>query len=300
MYFFAVLGLVIAFRIIGFPDLTIEGSFTTGAAVGSLSVLGGFPPAVGLLFALLAGALAGACTGLIHTKLGVSKLLSGIIMMIALYSVNLRVMGSYSFMSTSGTSADWVEILRSATRPNLPLLNAPSLFDSIGPGWPRTGTLLIVAAVAILVVWYLLSTDFGLFLRVTGENPRVLTSSGLSVNLFVVVGLTLSNALIGFGGALVAQYQGFVDVGMSVGLIVSALASLLIGESIIRPRTVRRLLLAALTGSLIYQLILAVGLRLGIAPSDLKLVTSLLLVAAVVFRHRSLRGGDDTIGSEAI
>lgn len=299
IYSLAVLGLVISFRITGFADLTIEGSFTTGAAVSCLAVLAGISPFFALILATVAGGVAGSCTAVLHTKAKVNKLLAGIIMMTALYSINLRIMGLLPFLSSGSTSLK--PSLLSATRPNLPLLDVATFLDPLGTGVFKTVILLLAALFLVVLLWLFLSTRFGLFLRATGENPRVVTAMGLSTSSFIFVGLALSNALIALGGGIFAQNVGYADVGMSLGLIVVALASLIIGEAVVRPTNSFRLLLAALVGSIIYQFVIAAGLRLNITPSDLKLATAVLLVLAVVVRKRLQQGrSDENIGCEAL
>lgn len=301
IYSLAVLGLIISFRITGFADLTIEGSFTTGAAVACLSILAGLPPILSLPLAAVVGAAAGTCTALLHTKARVNKLLSGIIMMTALYSINLRVMGIYNLFEVQNQGIATQSTILNATRPNLPMLNVPTIFDPLGSEMLKVVALLIVACLAIGLVWLFLSTRFGLFLRATGENPKVVITAGLSTAPFIIVGLAVSNGLIAVSGAVLAQNVGYSDVGMSMGLIVSALASLLIGEALVRPTNTLRLVLAALVGSVLYQFIIAAGLRLNITPSDLKLATAVLLVIAVIFRKRMQRGRpNENIGCEAL
>ncbi|GAG21381.1 unnamed protein product [marine sediment metagenome] len=210
---------------------------------------------------------------------GVSKLLAGIIMMTVLYSVNLRIMG----------------------RSNYSLLNLPSMFDWLSSSWGVVAMCCIIASVVFFILWYLLRTEFGFFLRAAGENPTVVTRSGISVGVFTVIGLAMANALIAFGGGLLAQIHGFADIGMGTGLIVIALASLLIGEAVLAPRSVPRLLAAAIVGSWLYQFVLAIGLRLGMDPRDLKLTTGVLLAAAVVFRKQLTRSrADESIGCSVL
>jgi len=299
IYSVVVLGLVISFRVTGFADLTIEGSFTTGAAVSCLAVIAGVSPPLALIFATVAGAVAGSCTAMLHTRAKVNKLLAGIIMMTALYSINLRIMGLLPFLSSDSTSPK--PSLLAATRPNLPLLDVATILAPLGSGAFKAMILLLAAIFLTILLWLFLSTRFGLFLRATGENPKVVTAMGLSTSSFIFVGLALSNALIALGGAVFAQNAGYADVGMSLGLIVTALASLIIGEAVVRPTNSFRLLMAALVGSIIYQFVIAAGLRLNIAPSDLKLATAALLVLAVIVRKRMQKGrSEENIGCEVL
>jgi putative ABC transport system permease protein len=301
IYSLAVLGLALSFRITGFADLTIEGSFTTGAAVSCIAILSGLSPFLSIALAMVAGAVAGSCTALLHTKARVNKLLAGIIMMTALYSVNLRIMGLLPFLNSTAQVTGVRPSLLDATRPNLPILNVATIFTPLGSGAFKAAVLLLTVFLFVILLWLFLSTRFGLFLRATGENPKVVTASGLTTSLFILAGLALSNALIAMCGAIFAQNVGYADIGMSLGLIVSAFASLIIGEAVIRPTTSLRLLLAAVVGSILYQFVIAVGLRFNITPSDLKLATAVLLVLAVVVRKRMQKGrSKENIGCEVL
>lgn len=279
IYGIVVLGLVISFRIIGFADLTMESSFTTGASIAAVSIGSGTPPVIALLLGGFGGALAGCGTAFLHVRGEINKLLSGIIMMTMLYSVNLRIMG----------------------RSNYSLLKFPSIFDYVGD---QQYKILLVFGIAIMLgilLWWFLNTQFGYFMRATGENPRVITKLGKNTGFFVFCGLMVSNSFIAFAGALAAQNQGFSDVNMGMGLIISSLASLIIGEAIIQPRSVTRLVLAALAGAIIYQLIISIGLRLGISPWDLKIATGALLAVSVIARKKTQsKESNQNIGCEAL
>jgi putative ABC transport system permease protein len=264
LYGIAVLGLVISFRLIGFADLTVEGSFTTGAAISAIAIANGMPPALALILSFLAGSIAGLFTAFLHVKIGINKLLSGIITMTILYSINLRIMG----------------------RPNYSILDKKTIFDYLLTGKSKLILVLAISTAIYLVLWWLLRTEFGFFLRATGENSRVVIKTGVNPKVFIFSGLAISNGLIAFAGGLVTQNQGFADIGMGIGIIVVTLASLLIGEAVVPPRNIPFLFLSALIGSSLYQLIIAVGLRLGVGPWDLKLATGILLVFAVILRKR--------------
>jgi putative ABC transport system permease protein len=260
VYGIAVLGLVMSFRITGCADLTMESSFTTGAAVNAVWIVAGLPAPLALLAGAGAGAIAGFCTASLHVRGGIKKLLSGIIMMTVLFSVNLRIMG----------------------RSNLPILGLPAVTDAFESAAGRALFMLAAFGSVLVATWYLLSTPFGHLLRATGESPRVVTKLGRNTAVYTVIGLMLANSLVALSGGLVAQSQGFSDVGMGVGLIVSAFASLVIGEALLPPHNVPRLLAGALVGCVIYQSALAIGLRLGISPWDLKIATGALLALAVI------------------
>ena len=268
IYAIGVLGLMVAFRIVGFPDLTMEGSFTAGASLSAILIAAGVNPLLALLISPIVGVLAGICTALLHVKANVSKLLAGIIMVTVLYTINLRIMG----------------------RSNISLLHYRSIFDLMPGDWSRVTVIVIAAGIIAGLLLIFLRTEFGLCLRAVGENPRVVTASGFPVSFFTVIGLALANGLIALSGAMMSQLQGYSDIGMGAGLIVVAFASLLIGETVLPPRTVPKLIAAAVVGAWIYQLINAFALRFGIAPSDFKLATGVLLAVAVVLKNVLGRG----------
>lgn len=259
-----VLGVYLSFRVLSVPDLTVDGSFPLGGAVAATLIGAGYHPLAGLVAAMGAGALAGATTGVLHARLKVPALLAGILTMTALYSVNLRVMG----------------------RPNVALLRLPTLIE--GMEWlgvpPRWSALALFVAVAIglaaLLLWFL-RTELGLALRATGDNEGMAASTGIETGRIKTLGLAVSNALVAFSGALAAQYQGFADVNMGVGTIVAGLASVIVGEVLLRPRRLWVALASALVGSTGYRAAIAGALALGLAPSDLKLITALLVTAAL-------------------
>ncbi|KJS76053.1 MAG: ABC transporter permease [Desulfotomaculum sp. BICA1-6] len=259
-----VLAVYLTFRILDFPDLTVDGSFTLGAAVAAHMIIIGNDPWLGTMLALVCGACAGLVTGLLHTQLRITPLLAGILTMIALYSINLRVMG----------------------KPMISLLRMDTIYtDIISWGVTKQLSVVILGAVAvILVVLFLyrfLETEMGLALRATGDNEQMIRSLGVNTNTMKVIGLALSNALIAFSGALVAQKQGFADIGMGIGMIIVGLASVIIGEVLIGHMTLLRALVAVVIGSVIYRLVIAMVLQLGLAPTDLKLFTAVLVALAL-------------------
>jgi putative tryptophan/tyrosine transport system permease protein len=273
------LGIALTFRVLSFPDLTVDGSFPLGGAVAARLIVEGVPPVWATGGAILAGFVAGCLTGMLNTRLKINSLLSGILMMTILYSVNLRIMG----------------------RANTPLLTVDTLFTpmeswSEAQGWDRA--ILIVPAffVVILVCKGLtdlfLNTEYGLAMRATGDNEQMGRSLGVNTDNVTVFGLGISNALVSLGGALIAQDQGFSDVGMGIGMIVAGLASIIVGEALIKPKTVFRLTLAAVIGSIMYRFIIALGMRLGLAPTDLKMATGFMVILALGIP--TLRGGRST------
>lgn len=257
LYALMALGVYITFRILDFPDLTVDGSFTTGAAIGTVLTVNGTAPWLAVLCAFIGGALAGICTGLLHTKGKVNGLLSGIIMMIALYSINLRIMG----------------------KPNLSLRGHENLFENV-----PTFTVMIVFVVIVKVVLDLFfRTDIGLSLRATGDNSRMIRSFGANTDITTIFGIALSNALVATSGALVAQYQKYADNSMGIGMIVIGLASVIIGEAIFGAKTIFRATLAVVLGSIIYRIIYAFALRVEwLEASDMKLITAIIIIFALV------------------
>lgn len=259
-----VLGVYLTFRILDFPDLTVDGSFTLGAAVAAHMIIIGNDPWLGTLLALFCGAAAGLVTGFLHTQLRITPLLAGILTMIALYSINLRVMG----------------------KPMISLLRMDTIYtDVVSWGVTRQFCVVILGAVAVFLVllflYRFLETEIGLAIRATGDNEQMIRSLGVNTNTMKVVGLALSNAMIAFSGALVAQKQGFADIGMGIGMIIVGLASVIIGEVLIGNMTLLRALIAVVVGSVIYRLVIAVVLQLGLAPTDLKLFTAVLVALAL-------------------
>jgi len=262
LYALMALGVYITFRILDFPDLTVDGSFATGGAIAAVMISNGYSPLLSTLTAFAGGLIAGACTGLLHTKGKINGLLAGILMMIALYSINIRIMG----------------------KPNVSLVNIDTL---ISPILKPYGLFILVMGIAVLIVKLLLDsflhTDLGLALRATGDNERMIRSFGANTDGTKILGISLSNGLVAVSGALIAQQGGFADVTMGVGMIVIGLASVIIGEAIFGARTVFVATLAVVVGSIIYRIVIALALRVELfKASDLKLVTALIVIVALV------------------
>lgn len=266
VYALMVLGVYLTFRVLDFPDLTVDGSLPLGAAVSAILIVKGVDPFVSLLAAMLAGAAAGCVTALLATKLRIMSLLASIITMTALYSINIRIMG----------------------RPNLTLLNQPTIFDAFSSiGLPRYLLTPLIFLVIIFCFKILLDlflhTQIGMALRATGDNPQMIRSQGINTDMMILLGVSLSNSLVALSGGLVAQSQGFADVGMGIGTIVAGLASVILGESLIGTQTVFRQTLNAICGSLVYRMTIVVALSyqvgfLRLTPSDLNLITAVLVV----------------------
>jgi putative tryptophan/tyrosine transport system permease protein len=256
LYAIMALGVYITFRILDFPDLTVDGSFTTGGAIAAVMIAGGSSPLLATVAAFGGGVIAGVCTGLLHTKGKINALLSGILMMIALYSINLRIMG----------------------KANIPLLGVDTLLTDVNVLLVMP---FIVLAVKLALDWFF-HTDMGLALRATGDNQRMIRSFGVNTDSTIIIGVSLSNGMVALSGALIAQYSAFAEITMGVGMIVIGLASVIIGEAIFGARTVVRATLAVVLGAIVYRLVVAVALRVGLEPTDMKLMTALIVIVALM------------------
>ncbi len=259
------IGVFLTFRILDVADLSVEGTFPLGAAVAATCIAEGLGIVPGYLLAILAGGVAGAVTGLLTTKLRIPALLSGILTMIGLYSVNLHVMG----------------------KANVGLLQDETIFTLVEKLAPVgvAGSALIVGAVLAFVVasiiYWFFGTEIGTAVRATGFNPQMARAQGINTNAMVVLGLVVSNALVAVSGATVAQANGFADVGMGTGTIVIGLASVIIGEVLFSPKSFKTSLVAVVLGSIVYRIVIALVLEMGMPPNDLKLFTAVLVAAAL-------------------
>lgn len=270
LFGFLGLGVLITFRFFRFPDLTAEGSYPLGGAVAASLLVAGAHPVLACLAAIAAGMAAGIVTALVHTKLRINNIVAGIIVMTALYTVNLRVMG----------------------KANISLLTQRTLFDraedsliAIGWRWGSSITVIVTAGLLLAITaaalaWFM-RTDLGLAVRATGENEAMISGLGVDTDRTKMIGLALSNGAIALSGALVAQDHGFADIGMGSGILVTGAAAVMLGEAIFRDGGIVRWIAATLLGVLIYRFLIAFALRAGMAPVDLKLVTAILLLAAL-------------------
>lgn len=279
------IGVWITFRVLRYTDITVDGSITLGAATTAILLVQGQPPWLATLAAVLASGTAGFVTGTLHTRFKIQELLSGILVMTALYSINLRVMG----------------------RSNVPLMNNDNIATPVArwlhgvaggdallvAGWrvpvPDIAMLLTVAAITLFVAWglnWFLHTHFGTALRATGDNAQMVRAQGINNQSMQVFGLFFANALVGLAGALMAQYQGFADVQMGIGMIVWGLASIIIGEALVGRMSPGYALCGAIMGTILFRLLIAIALRWGLNPNDLKLVTALFVFAALVLPGR--------------
>ncbi|MCI2254753.1 ABC transporter permease [Domibacillus sp. PGB-M46] len=265
IYAIMALGVYLSFRVLDFPDLTVDGSFVTGGAVASIMIVNGSDPFTATIAALFAGFLAGCATGILHTKGGINPLLSGILMMIALYSINLRIMG----------------------KPNVPLLAEETVMTKINTWFASEWSVLLFMLVLTLIIKFVtdlfLKTEVGLSLRAVGDNEGMVRSFSANTGWMKVLGLGLSNALVAFSGALVAQYNGFNDVGMGIGMIVIGLASVIIGEAVIGHSSIARATLAVVVGAILYRMIVTLALRIEFLDTgDMKLITAVIVIIALV------------------
>lgn len=272
IYALVALGVLISFRILDFPDLTADGSFPLGAVVFAVSVGWGANPWLACIFGALAGALAGMLTAWLHVSLKLLPLLAGILVMVALYSINLRI--------TGGT-------------PNLPLIDSPSVFspflaeDYSNQFWVQPLVVLLFVAVSKCLLDWFFHTKTGLAMRATGINARMASAQGVSASKMIVLGMALSNALIALGGALFAQTTGSADLASGIGTIVIGLAAVIIGENLFGRRNIVMITLSAVAGAVVYRLLIAFALGneflqgIGVRPTDLNLITAVLVVAAL-------------------
>ncbi len=269
------LGVYISFRLLRFPDLTVDGSFPLGGAVCAVFIAGGSNPWLATLAATVAGAAAGLITGWLNVRLKIMDLLASILMMIGLYSVNLRIMGG----------------------PNVPLINDPTLFTILQPaGMPdyvaRPLILLVIVASCTLALNWFFATERGLAIRATGSNARMCRAQGVNTGAMILLGIALSNALVGLAGALFVQTQGGSDISMGIGTIVIGLAAVIVGESILPSRRVVYATLAVVLGAIVYRFFIALALNsdfIGLKAQDLNLVTAVLVTIALIIpqiRHR--------------
>ena len=276
----------ITYKILDFPDMSVDGTFPMGAAISAALLVQGVNPWVSIVVAAIGGALAGAITGILHVKFKIDNLMAGILVMIGLYSINLRIMG----------------------KANVPLFNVQNLFKSGIP--PMVIIIILLAIVKILLDLYL-KTKSGFLLRAVGDNEQVVSSIGVNKDLVKVLGLVISNALAAVAGALTAQYQGFSDVGMGTGTVVMGLAAVIIGSSLFERISFIKATTLSIFGAIIYKcaiaLVLKYGSVVGITANDLKLMTAIIVVVALcsnngIFKFKKkktiVEGGAQNVKSE--
>lgn len=270
-YSLMALGIFISMKIFRIPDITTDGSFTLGAAVTAILLPEGISAFAAIPLVIIAGAAAGAITGIIHTRLKIDALLSGILVMTALYSVNLSIM----------------------QRSNIPMLDVHSVFNFIDN--PSMLEWLMSAAFALLfagLIGYILKTDFGIAMRATGDSESMSKAMGVNTRRMKIAGLAMANALTALSGFLVSQYQGFADINMGIGIVISGLGAVLIGDALTKWMKTTNLwlqLFFVIGGSIVFQLVLALALSLGINPNLLKLITAVFVLAIVALPNISIR-----------
>jgi len=289
------LGVFISFRVFDFPDITADGSITFGAAIAAVLLVGGASPLLASVAAFCGGLLAGTATGVLHTKFRINGLLSGILIMTALYSVNLHVMGK-SNVPLLSVNAFPVEAEAAAHR----LFGATAELNVFGWGVGVRDAAVLLSAVGIIAIvgvglYAFFRTNLGTAMRATGDNQQMIRALGVNVGNMIILGLALSNGLIALAGALLAQYQGFADVQMGIGMVVWGLASVIIGEALVGSRQLGAVIVGAVMGSVLFRLLVAIALRAGLNPNDLKLITAAFVFAALVLpdllaQVRSKRG----------
>jgi putative ABC transport system permease protein len=263
IYAIMALGVFISFRTLNIPDLTVDGSFTLGASVSAVLCMNG-QPVLGILIAFIIGCFAGSLTALLNTKLKIQPLLAGILMMLALWSINLRVMGG---------------------KANVSLLNKNtiySIFDfSDASDYLKMAISAVILIVILILLYLFLKTKLGIVLRATGDNDQMVRALGVNTNWTVIIGLALSNGLVAVSGALIAQNQGFSDVSMGIGMVVIGLASVIIGEVIFGIKTLMRRLIAVILGAIVYRMVIAAALELGMPTNDMKLISAVIVALAL-------------------
>ena len=285
------LGIFISFRIFEFPDITADGSITLGGSVAAVLLVAHVDPVLATAAAFGAGALAGATTGLINTRFGINRLLSGILVMTALYSVNLHVMGKsnvplLSERTLASVAESWGQRLAGTA-----VVNVAGWAVNIRDLSTLVFALVIVSIVGVLLYLFF-RTNLGTAMQAAGDNAQMIRALGVNVDNMVVLGLALSNGLIAVSGALLTQYQGFADVQMGIGMVVWGLASIIIGEALVGVRKLGYIIVGAVMGSLLFRLLVAIALRGGLNPNDLKLITAVFVFGALVLPGvvRRMRG----------
>ena len=275
-------GVYLSFRVFNFPDITAEGSITLGAALSATLLVRGWGPAAATAVGFAGGLVAGAMTGLLHTKCKINGLLSGILVMTALYSINLHVMGKSNVpLLTETTLATKAEHIGARLFGSSNDLNVFGWAVGVRDASMLLAILFFISAFGVLLYLFF-RTNLGTAIRATGDNPQMIRALGVSVDFILVLGLALSNGLIALSGALLAQYQGFADVQMGIGMVVWGLASVIIGEALVGSSSIGLLIAGAVIGSVLFRLLVAIALRCGLNPNDLKLITALFVFVALV------------------
>ncbi len=267
IYSLVAIGVYITFKVIDFPDLTVDGSFTLGAAVSSAMIFAGYNPYIATIVSILSGACAGWFTGYLNVRWNILGLLAGILTMTALYSINLRIMG----------------------RPNIAIIDEGTVFGS----WPIILVILLITIVTILKLTRFFASEFGLAIRAVGINPKVSSAYGIKVGVMKIVALAISNGIVALAGSLFAQSQGFSDISMGTGTIIVGLASVIIGEALVHPERIWVGLVTCAVGSILYRIAIAFALNahdIGLEASDLNLITALLVTITMIVTRLKKKG----------
>lgn len=256
------LGVYITYTILDFPDLSVDGTFSLGAAITAALIVKGTNPFMSLGLAFIGGAIAGLVTGILHVRFKITNLLSGILVMIGLYSINLRVMG----------------------KANVPMFNKENIFAS-------NISVVVILGLIVLIIKLLMDilfkTKFGFILRATGDNDSLVTSLGVNKGTMKIAGLMISNGFVALSGAIMAQHQGFSDISMGNGFIVIALASIILGQSVFKKSRLLKGTTIVIIGAFFYKLSVGFAIELGFPPTDLKLITSLIVVIAIIINNNN-------------
>lgn len=276
------LGVFISFRIFAFPDITVDGAVTLGASVAATLLVHGVSPPLASLAGFFAGMAAGACTGVLHTRFKINPLLAGILVMTALYSVNLHIMGRSNLPLLSVNT-----LASQSERIGVKLTGGATAFHLAG--WEvsvHDAAVLMATALAVTLIgvmlYLFLRTNLGMAMRATGDNVLMIRALGVNDATMIVCGIAISNGLVALAGALLAQYQGFADVSMGIGMVVWGLASVIIGEALVGTTQLGMTLIGAVMGSILFRLLVAVALRWGLNPNDLKLITAVFVFLALI------------------
>lgn len=263
IYAIMALGVFLSFRTLNMPDMTVDGSFVTGAATSVVLSMSGHP-FLGLLLAFILGCGSGCIAAFLHTKLKIQALLAGILAMLALYSINLKILGG---------------------RANIALLNKATVFSEfeklVSGDSSRLIFAIVIVILSLIALFFFLNTRLGFLVRATGDNDQMVRALGVNTDLTIFIGLAIANGFVALSGAMIAQYQSFVDVGMGVGMVVIGLASVIIGEVVFGTSSLLRRIIAVVLGSILYRLIIAIALELGMPATDLKLVSAVIVALAM-------------------
>jgi putative ABC transport system permease protein len=275
-------GIFISFRIFDFPDITAEGSFTFGAAITASLIIAGTNPILATVLAFVGGMLAGAATGIIHTRFKINPLLSGILVMTALYSVNLHVMGKSNLPLLSKTTLfTWFENFSAKISGKDAVVNLLGWDVPAKELWTLLFCFLIILIFSLILYWFF-KTQIGTAMRATGDNDQMIRALGVNTKRMIIFGVALSNGFIALAGSMLAQFQGFADVQMGIGMMVWGLASVIIGEALISDHSLGMVIAGTVIGAVLFRLLVAIALRWGMNPNDLKLITAGFVFLALV------------------